>query len=94
MIKPRVPATPRPGASIKLKRLHRKYGQGQSLKEYVQTLESDEDKQAVDNWLFNKKANFSKPPLGIGSTRRKKGKGGKNQPKKEDAKKKTEEKKK
>jgi hypothetical protein len=78
-IKARTPATPRvsekgePKFSTHLKRLHRKYGQGKPLKQYVQTLESDVDKQAVDNWLFNKKANFSKPPLGIGSTRKKKG---------------------
>jgi hypothetical protein len=77
-MKERIPATPRPTASIKLKHLHKKFGQGQSLKDYVRnSLETDEDKQLGDNWFFNKKANFSKPPKGIGSTRRKKGKGGK-----------------
>jgi hypothetical protein len=90
-IKARTPATPRvsekgePKFSTHLKRLHRKYGQGKPLKQYIQTLESDVDKQAIDNWLFNKKANFSKPPLGIGSTRNKKGRQG-NAPKKTDKK--------
>ena len=76
-MKERTPAIPRKAASSKLKGLHRKFGVGKTLKNYVQTLESDEDKQAVDNWLHNKNANFSKPPKNIGSTRRKKGKGGK-----------------
>lgn len=36
-----------------------------------------ESKAAAERWLFNKRVNFSKPPLGLGSTRKKKNKDGK-----------------
>jgi hypothetical protein len=49
-MKERIPATPRPTASIKLKHLHKKFGQGQSLKDYVRnSLETDEDKQLANH---------------------------------------------
>ena len=72
-VKPRVPAIPRPSASKKVKNLHKKFGKGQTLMEFVRTFENKEYKQLFEDWMFNKRANFSKPPLGIGNTKRKKG---------------------
>lgn len=59
-----------------LKSFHRKANSGQSLKEFARASVSAKDvdlSTAARNWLHNKSANTSKPPLGIGSTRKKKG---------------------
>jgi len=59
-----------------LKSFHKKANSHLSLKEYARQAQGDKDADlstAARNWLFNKKANTSKPPLGIGCTRKKKG---------------------
>lgn len=43
-----------------------------SLKEFARTLAAAGNESA-QRWLHNKRVNTSKPPLGIGSTRKKKG---------------------
>jgi len=47
-----------------------------TLKQFVREAAETEmvEKEKVDAWLFNKGANFSKSPLGLGSTRKKKNK--------------------
>lgn len=48
---------------------------GTSLKAYAHLLEQSTDgelRDAASKWFRNKRANFSKPPLGMGATRKKK----------------------
>ena len=53
-------------------RLYKKAGKPGSLRSFARSVESDTAKELVANWFHNKTANFSKPPLGIGNTRKKK----------------------
>lgn len=82
-MKEREPAKIRPAGQKTVKSAHRrrlKVEPGISLKQFVKTQASLGDKEfetAVKNWIFNKHANTSKPPLGLGATRKKKGAGGK-----------------
>lgn len=59
-----------------LKSLYRKSDKTLSFKQFVREIESvDETPElaaAAERWLFNKRANPSKPPLGIGRTNGKK----------------------
>lgn len=76
----RTPATPKPSKAKLLKKLWKtetkKIGHSISLKAFAKT--NEEVKDSIGSvWLHNKRANFSKPPLGLGSTRKKKGQGGK-----------------
>ncbi len=83
----RKPATPKPSTQSALKTLHRralKIHAGMPLKAFVRECAVSPDqelKQKANDWFHNKRANFSKPPLGLGSTRKKKsqqqGSGGK-----------------
>lgn len=62
-----------------LKNMHRRYRKGGgelSLKQFVKTSEDENIQLLGVDWLHNKTANFSNPPLGIGSTRKKKNKQG------------------
>ena len=69
----RTPAKHKPAASLKLKRLRKKSPDKKgSFKEFVKTSEDDRVKAISADWLHNKTANFSKPPKGIGNTRKKK----------------------
>ena len=69
----RVPAKPKPAASLALKRLRKKsHDKKGSFREFVRTSEDERVKELAENWLHNKTANFSKPPQGIGNTRKKK----------------------
>lgn len=66
-------SVPVAGVSRSLKTQHRKSkktGPKLTLKQFVATLTGD---QRVVDWFYNKKTNFKKPSLGLGSTRRKKG---------------------
>lgn len=87
MEKTRAVQYPKPSASLVLKRMYRKatlptgepVKSNMSMKAFVAGLiqGNDEKLQRLhENWFFNKRTNFSKPPLGIGSTRKKKGKNG------------------
>lgn len=61
--------------SKSLKTLHRRYREGGGelgLKQFVKTSENEDVQLLGADWLHNKTANFSRPPLGIGSTRKKK----------------------
>jgi hypothetical protein len=68
----RKPADPKPSASKALKSIWKKSGKHSSLKSFVSTSTMPAVMEVRDNWTFNKKANFSNPPKGIGRTRRKK----------------------
>jgi len=68
MINNRVPAQHRPTVSNKLKNLHRSNKSTLSLKEFVRTSVNPEVREACNDWFFNKTANFSNPPKGIGNT--------------------------
>lgn len=74
----RKPAIPKPSTQSALKTLHRKalkINGGLPLKVFVRqcvTSPDQELKQKATDWFHNKGANFSKPPLGLGSTRKKK----------------------
>jgi len=70
----RKPAVPKSSASKALKSIWKKSGKHSSLKSFVTTSVMPAVMEIKDNWIFNKKANFSNPPLGIGRTRRKKSK--------------------
>ena len=67
----REPAQTKPSTAKHLKNQHRKHGKGQSLKSFARGYAPVQD--LSENWLFNKKANFSIPPLGIGNTGKKRG---------------------
>lgn len=71
---------PKKSASKYIKRAWARDGKPDTLKVYARKLTDPDDVIQVKNWFHNKKANFSKPPLGLGSTRKKKNKQG--QPKK------------
>lgn len=82
-MKTRTPATPNTrhepnkvaSYSKALKNLHRRYrkaGGELGLKQFVKTSENEDVQLLSADWFHNKTANFSKPPLGIGSTRKKK----------------------
>jgi len=84
MAKERVPATPKPSAhsAIRTAWLNRKKEAGAedlSLKTFAQhhALSPGSLGEKCKNWFFNKRENFSKLPLGIGSTRRSAKKGDK-----------------
>lgn len=55
------------------KRMHA----GVSLKQLVRESTDAEVQKLAQDWLHNKRVNTSKPPLGIGCTRKKKGQQGK-----------------
>jgi hypothetical protein len=65
MISNRVPATPRQSVSKKMKKLHRESKSTLSLKKFAR---ASTETDVRDNWFFNKTANFSNPPKGIGNT--------------------------
>ena len=70
----RTPATPKPAASLKLKRLYKRAGKPSGgLRNFVRTSDKEAVKSLAADWFHNKTANFSKPPLGLGSTKKKKG---------------------
>ncbi len=75
---------PKPGGSKAVKQAWAKSGRHSSLKQFARSLVSgagvsrdQEIRVSAKDWFFNKTANFAKPPLGLGKTRRKKGKDGK-----------------
>lgn len=59
-----------------IKAAHRKAGRHESLKEFVKNSQDPVVLELKDQWFHNKTANFSNPPLGIGSTKKKKTKQG------------------
>ena len=64
------PAENRPSTAQRVKRAWPRI-EGQSLKQWArQGSQSAETKPLVLDWLFNKKANTSKPAQGIGRTNR------------------------
>lgn len=69
-MKKREPAKAKPSASKYVRRVLCKKQDG-SVKEIARKAAADGNEKAAD-WLFNKSANFSKPPLGIGRTRKRK----------------------
>ncbi len=75
----RQPAKARPSRARSLKSKHKKASQKLPLKAFVAALADDAGKAQREDWLFNKRSNFSKPPLCVGRTRMrvKKGGGGK-----------------
>ena len=76
----RKPATLRPSKMGLIKCLFHKRGHGLSLKQWLRSPSAPTDAEfqaAAADWLFNKRANASKPELCIGKTRRKKGADGK-----------------
>ena len=75
----RTPEKPVDSVAKKIKSIWKKAGKSGSLKAFVKASEDKDMVQIRDFWFHNKTANFSKPPLGLGSTRKKKNK---QQPKK------------
>jgi hypothetical protein len=84
-MKTRIPAKPNTRHQLNkvashskaLKTLHRRYrknGGDLGLKQFVKTSDNDDVQLLGVDWLHNKKANFSKPPMGLGSTRKRGGK--------------------
>jgi hypothetical protein len=69
----RAPAVPREGHSRSLKTKHHKSGSALSLKRWVREQRDDETKIQAEDWHHNKRANFARPPLGIGNTKSRKG---------------------
>lgn len=76
MAQPRKPAQPQPSTSRTFKSLYNKSDKSLSLKQFVQQLTSGPLSAQAHSWFFNKRANFSNPPLEIGSTRKRKGQNG------------------
>lgn len=70
-------ATPSTSTQKTVKTAFRKAKPNLSLKVFVRTTTDPELLAAGKTWLKNKKANFAKPPLGLGATRKKKGTQGK-----------------
>jgi hypothetical protein len=73
----RVPATPRKSFAKTIKNSWEKLTSKKIplrvwAKSYVDIPGAIPLQKMIGDWLFNKSANFSKPPLGIGSTRNKK----------------------
>lgn len=73
----RKPAVHRKSSSKAVKARHRsslKTSPGVSLRTFAKgpTLGDADFAAKVGDWFFNKKANFAKPPQGIGATRKKK----------------------
>jgi hypothetical protein len=66
----RKPATTKPSVSSKIKKLHKLSGKVLSLKQFAKTSSNKEVREFADSWFFNKKANFSNPPQGLGNTGR------------------------
>jgi len=64
--------TPKPAASKQLKRAHARSGKHVSLRQFILTSDDETIQKLGADWLYNKRTNFSKAPLGIGSTRKKK----------------------
>lgn len=72
----RVPTVLKPTKASMIKSLFRKRGTGMSLKQWLRSPAAPADPEfqvAASDWLFNKRANASKPELCLGKTRRKKG---------------------
>ena len=67
---PRVDGKAKPSKANKIKSLWKKSGKQISLKAFAKS--SDELKDISADWFFNKIANFSKAPLGLGRTRKRK----------------------
>ena len=88
MSKERTPAKAHESHARSLKTKYTKAGGRGGLKAFVRNLKDDEGKIQASDWFFNKTANFSKPPLGIGRTRTRVKSGGNQgqQPKKLDGK--------
>ena len=68
----RTPATPQPAASKQLKRAHARSGKSKTLRAFVRNSKDETIMSLGESWFHNKRANFSKAPLGVGSTRKKK----------------------
>ena len=64
--------TPKPAASKQLKRAHARSGKHVSLRQFIRTSDDETIQTLGANWDYNKRTNFAKGPLGIGSTRKKK----------------------
>ena len=86
--KERTPAKPRESQRRSLITKWHKAGKRGSLKAFVRGLTDDVGRLQAEDWFFNKRANFSKPPQGIGRTRTRVKSGGNKgqQPKKLDGK--------
>lgn len=81
MAKERTPAKHKPSTASQVKSAWKKLGSSSSLKIFARAQTGSAGELSAA-WFFNKKANTSKPPLGIGKTRRKKSKNGAAAPKK------------
>lgn len=77
----RKPTNPKSAASKAIKLLWKKSGKHEPLKRFAKLESTPAVMEVKNTWLFNKKANPSKPPQGIGSTRRKKNSTGGKSPK-------------
>lgn len=62
----------KPSTAAQLKRLHKTTKSKLSLKQFAIAGEPEKVKELAVNWLHNKKVNVSKPPLGMGRTRKRK----------------------
>ncbi len=65
----RQPAKAHESHSRSLKTKYAKAGGRGGLKAFVRSLKDDEGRIQAQDWFHNKRANFSKPPKGIGRTR-------------------------
>jgi hypothetical protein len=71
--KPRTPAVPRPSCAGSIKQAYKNSAKNVPLRQFARELAKGDGSlsEKARNWFFNKNANFSKPPLGIGRTRKK-----------------------
>lgn len=74
MAKEREPAKHLPSASNRIKSIWKKSRSRNevSLREFVRNSKDEEVQDLALNWFHNKTANTSKPPQGIGSTKKRK----------------------
>lgn len=71
----RTPAKHKPSVSKLIKRMRAKSSDKMnSLRQFARNSDNEKVKSIAGDWFHNKTANFSKPPLGIGRTRKKKNK--------------------
>ena len=78
-MKERTPGNVVASRSREVKRAWKQAGKPTSLKVWAHetAMGSDDAAEMSRNWFHNKRVNTSKPPKGIGSTRKKKGQQGK-----------------
>lgn len=70
----RTPAKPKPSKVKQIKKAWKVSGKRTSLKEFART--DEEVREIAKDWFHNKTANFSKPPIGLGRTRKRKNQSG------------------